>query len=70
MVGMDDFMQNGKLDDGLDAMINPEELKEKIKNAVAGNKIGEHTFKRKDGKEYKLTFECKNGKMLGVIQAV
>lgn len=70
MVGMDELMKNGKLDDGLDAMINPEELKEKIQEAVAGNKIGEHIFKRKDNKEYRLTFECKNGKMLGVIQEV
>ena len=70
MVGMDDFMKTGKLDEGLDAMLNPEELKEKIKDAVAGNKTGEHTFKRKDGKEYRLTFECKSGKMLGVIQAI
>ena len=63
-------MKNGKLDDGMEALLNPEELKEKIKSAVAENKIGEHTFKRKDGKEYRLTFECKNGKMLGVIQSV
>ncbi len=70
MVGMEEAMKSGKLDDGLNELLNPEELKEKIKSAIAGNKLGEHIFKRKDGKEYKLTFECKAGKMLGVIQAI
>lgn len=70
MVGLDDLLKSENLEDGLNSLINPDELKEKIKSAVETNKIGEHIFKRKDGKEYRLTFECKNGKMLGVIQAV
>ena len=70
MIGLSDDMKSGKLDEGLDSMINPEELKLKIKDAVAENRVGVHHFKRKDGKEYRLTFECKNGKMQGVIQPV
>ncbi len=68
LVGLDENMKDGNLDEGLEAMINPEELKAKIKEAIAGDKVGSHVFTRKDGKEYKLTFECKKGKMLGVIQ--
>ena len=68
MLGLDETMKSGKLDEDLDALINPEDLKIKIKEAVEGNKMGVYNFKRKDGKDYKLTFECKNGKMQGVIQ--
>jgi DNA-binding response OmpR family regulator len=70
MIGMEENMRAGKLEDGLQAMINPEELKVKIKEAVATNKVGSHNFTRTDGREYRLTFECKNGKMLGVVQPV
>jgi DNA-binding response OmpR family regulator len=70
MVGMSDDMRSGGLDEGLEAMINPEELKAKIKEAVESNKVGVHNFTRKDGKEYRLTFECTGGKMQGVIQPV
>lgn len=70
MLGLDDFMKSGKLDDGLDSLMNPAELKQTIKDAVASNKTGDSTFKRKDGKQYRLTFECAGGKMHGVIQAV
>jgi DNA-binding response OmpR family regulator len=70
MVGMDENMASGKLDDGLKSLIDPSEIKAKISEAIAGNKIGTHDFTRKDGKSYRLTFECKNGKMLGVIQPV
>ena len=70
LIGMDPSMKEASMDSGLEAMINPAELKVKIQEAIAGNKVGTHNFKRKDGKEYRLTFECKAGKMQGVIQPV
>ena len=68
MMGMDESMKDSKLDEGFQAIINSDELKGKMQEAIAGGKVGSHNFKRKDGKEYRLTFECRNGKMLGVIQ--
>ena len=68
MVGMGD--NNDSLDEGLRAIMTSEDLKEKIKLAVASNQIGTHDFKRNDGRNYRLTFECKNGKMSGVVQAI
>ena len=70
MIGMNQSMKDLSLDEGLDAMINPAELKLKIQEAIAGHKVGTHNFTRKDGKEYRLTFECKNGKMQGIVQPV
>ena len=68
MIGLDESMKDAKLDEGFQAVINSDELKAKMKEAITGGKVGTHNFKRTDGKEYRLTFECKNGKMLGVIQ--
>ena len=68
LIGLDELAKTGKLDDCLESITNPEELKLKIKEAVAADKTGEYLFKRKDGKEYRLIFECKNGKMQGVVQ--
>jgi hypothetical protein len=65
---MDETMKSGNLDEGFKQLMNASELKQKMQDAIAGNKIGVHEFTRADGKKYKLTFECKNGKMLGVIQ--
>lgn len=68
MIGMDESMKDAKLDEGFQAIINSDELKAKMQEAITVGKVGTHNFKRKDGREYRLTFECKNGKMLGVIQ--
>ena len=70
MLGMDDSMKDASMEQGMEANMNSDELKVKIQEAIAGDKVGTHNFKRKDGKEYCLTFECKNGKMQGVIQPV
>jgi len=70
MVGYDESQRAGNLDEGMKALVNSEELKAKMQDAIAKNHIGTHNFTRNDGKEYRLTFECKNGKMLGVIQPV
>ena len=68
MIGVDE--KSGDLNRGMEEVLNADELKQKMRDAVSGNKIGVHNFTRKDGREYKLTFECKNGKMLGAIQPV
>lgn len=71
LVGMPPEMKSGTLDEGLGFINGGEELKAKIKTAIETNKTGEHVFKRKDtGKEFKLLFEGKNGKFVGVVQPI
>jgi DNA-binding response OmpR family regulator len=72
MVGMNPAANTNNLDEGLLGIDGGgDELKNKIRDVIQQSKTGEFVFKRKDsGKEYKLLFEGKNGKMFGVIQSL
>lgn len=60
---------DGKLDEALELLADPEGFKMKILDAVEKNTTGEFVFKRKnDESSYRIIFEGKNGKISGVVQ--
>ena len=71
LMGMGSDKSEGKLDEGLESLVDPEILKEKIRSAIEKNAIGTHDFKRKnDESNYRIIFEGKNGKLSGIIQKI
>lgn len=71
MTGLTPERKNDTLEDAVNLADNSEELAAIVKEAIAKGGTGEFTYKRKEGgKEYRLLYETKDGKMCAVIQAV
>ncbi len=61
--------QNTSLEDALNIVDNPDQLRETIKVILAKGGRGEFRYKRKnDNNEYRMVYEGNNGKFCGVIQ--
>lgn len=69
LIGMQPDMKNSNFEEGLNSVLNTDEFKAKVREAVQNNSTGEYNFKRKDDSaNYKLIYEGSGGKLFGVIQ--
>ncbi len=69
LTGLDADKKTDTLEDALTLAADGEELNKLVQEAIAKGGIGEFNYKRKEGgKEYRLLYETKDGKMCAIIQ--
>ena len=71
MTGLSEEKRTETLDDAVNLAADSEGLKKLVQEAIAKGGTGQFTYKRKEtGKEYRLVYETKDGKMCAVIQSL
>jgi DNA-binding response OmpR family regulator len=69
LTGLTPDKKTDTLDNAVSLAENSEELAAVVKDAIAKGGTGEFTYKRKEGgKEFRLLYETKDGKMCAIIQ--
>ncbi|HLP19860.1 MAG TPA: response regulator [Chitinophagales bacterium] len=71
ITGQNPDMKTENIDDALGRAEDTEALKAVVQKAIAEGGTGEFTYKRKDnGKQFRVRYEAKEGKLCGVVEAV